>query len=96
MQTLSLDVIGTHLDIRLYSDDDASEVFSRIVERLTDFEKKYSRFLEDNWLARLNKDRSALLDQDARDMLEYALMVARETDGYFDPTVGKRLTELGY
>jgi thiamine biosynthesis lipoprotein ApbE len=29
-------------------------------------------------------------------MLEFMLDVARETDGYFDPTVGKRLTELGY
>ncbi len=29
-------------------------------------------------------------------MLSYALEVAKKTDGYFDPTIGKRLTELGY
>lgn len=29
-------------------------------------------------------------------MLLYALEVAKKTDGYFDPTIGKRLTELGY
>ena len=29
-------------------------------------------------------------------MLEYMLDLAMKTDGYFDPTVGKRLTELGY
>lgn len=29
-------------------------------------------------------------------MLTMMLDVAKYTDGYFDPTVGKRLTELGY
>jgi thiamine biosynthesis lipoprotein ApbE len=29
-------------------------------------------------------------------MLSYMLGLAMKTDGYFDPTVGKRLTELGY
>jgi thiamine biosynthesis lipoprotein ApbE len=29
-------------------------------------------------------------------MLEFMLKIAEKTDGYFDPTVGKRLTELGY
>lgn len=29
-------------------------------------------------------------------MIEYALEVAQNTNGYFDPTIGKRLTELGY
>jgi thiamine biosynthesis lipoprotein ApbE len=29
-------------------------------------------------------------------MLEYMLDLARTSEGYFDPTVGKRLVELGY
>jgi thiamine biosynthesis lipoprotein ApbE len=29
-------------------------------------------------------------------MFSYALELARRTDGYFDPTVGKKLRELGY
>ena len=29
-------------------------------------------------------------------MLEFSLTLAKNTDGYFDPTVSKRLTELGY
>ena len=40
--------------------------------------------------------RSAILDIDSRNMIEYALSVAKNTNGYFDPTIGKRLTELGY
>lgn len=29
-------------------------------------------------------------------MLSFALEVAQKTDGYFDPTIGKRLRDLGY
>ncbi len=29
-------------------------------------------------------------------MIIFALDLAHKTRGYFDPTVGKRLTELGY
>jgi thiamine biosynthesis lipoprotein ApbE len=29
-------------------------------------------------------------------MLDFMLALSKKTDGYFDPTVGKRLTELGY
>ncbi len=29
-------------------------------------------------------------------MLTFALTLAKKSDGYFDPTVGKRLSELGY
>ena len=40
--------------------------------------------------------RSGTLDSDAREMIVFALDLAHKTHGYFDPTVGKRLTELGY
>ena len=40
--------------------------------------------------------RSGVLDNDAREMIFFALDLAHKTHGYFDPTVGKRLTELGY
>lgn len=29
-------------------------------------------------------------------MLVFALDLAKVSDGYFDPTIGKRLSELGY
>lgn len=29
-------------------------------------------------------------------MLEYALQVARDTGGYFDPTISSTLSSLGY
>ena len=96
MQQFGFDIIGTHLDIRIDTSEDCSVLFSDIETRLQDFEARYSRFISGNWLDILNQKRTATLDEDARKMLLYTLEVACKTDGYFDPTVGNRLTELGY
>jgi thiamine biosynthesis lipoprotein ApbE len=96
MQRFGFDIIGTHLDIRIDTPEDCSLLFSAIETRLHHFEARYSRFISGNWLDTLNKNRTGTLDTDGQKMLEFMLSVSRQTDGYFDPTVGKRLTELGY
>lgn len=96
MQKWSYNIIGTHLAIALDTEEDCSQIFHDIEIRLQDFEAKFSRFISGNWLHTLNISRRAMLDDDGMKMLSYALDIARKTDGYFDPTVGKRLTELGY
>ena len=96
MQKYEFNIIGTHLDILIDTHVDCGDLFQSIESRLQDFEKKYSRFLEDNWLHQLNRSRRATLDTDGTKMLECMLDLAKKSDGYFDPTVGKRLTELGY
>jgi thiamine biosynthesis lipoprotein ApbE len=96
MQQFAFDIIGTHLDIRIDTSEDCSLLFAEIETRLRDFEQKYSRFISGNWLDTLNKNRTGTLDIDGQKMLSYMLAVSANTDGYFDPTVGKRLTELGY
>ena len=97
MQSLDLDIVGTHLSLQIdTSSSDIGEDFSRIRTRLQSFEERFSRFIEGNWLHSINQTRSGMLDDDARAMLSFAIALARKTDGYFDPTVGKRLTELGY
>lgn len=97
MHEFNLDVIGTHLHILI--DDSSSPIgedFSQIEKRLTDFDARYSRFITGNWTHELNIHGRAQLDHDSRVMLRTMLDLARKTNGYFDPTVGKRLTELGY
>jgi len=98
MYCFDLDIIGTHLSIRLESSSPTSvdEDFSLIEKRLKDFEQKFSRFIPGNWLHNLNISRKGILDEDAIRMLSFALEVAQKTDGYFDPTIGKRLRDLGY
>lgn len=96
MRNFDLDIIGTHLSIRLESSSSTSveEDFLCIEKRLKDFEQKYSRFIPGNWLHNLNIARKGILDEDASNMLLFALEVAQKTDGYFDPTIGKRLRDL--
>lgn len=96
MQRYNLDIIGTHLEITVDTMDDCSHIFSEVGLRLSSFEARFSRFIIGNWLYILNTTRRWVLDSDTHNMLSYALELAEKTDWYFDPTIGKRLTELGY
>jgi FAD:protein FMN transferase len=96
VQKFEIEIIGTHLILSIDTPHSCDEVFSHIQAYLESFEKKYSRFIEWNWLHVLNTSRRWVLGIDGKNMLSYILDLATKTDGYFDPTVGKRLTELGY
>jgi thiamine biosynthesis lipoprotein len=96
MQEFHLDVIGTHIRIVIDESLPIGEDFSHIQKRLQEFDARYSRFISGNWIHRLNRDRRNTLDDDARKMLDSSLELARVSDGYFDPTIGKKLAELGY
>jgi thiamine biosynthesis lipoprotein len=94
----SKDVIGTHIDIFCieWSEGQKKELCSNIDLRLTRFEKKYSRFIRGNWLDQVNIDRIWMLDEDGMYMLQVALQVAKNTNGYFDPTITSQLSNLWY
>ena len=96
MRKLSFEIIWTHLSITIDGEQNADAIFESIKQRLQDFELTFSRFIEGNWLFQLNTTRQWVLDMDGKNMLLFALDMAEKTDGYFDPTVGKRLTELWY
>lgn len=77
MQSFDLDIIGTHLSLQIdtsssYIDED----FSRLCMKLQNFEQRFSRFIEGNWLYSLNQTRSGILDADATNMLSFALELA--------------------
>ena len=80
MYTYSLDIIGTHLDIRIDTDGDISDVSKKIQKCLTDFELRFSRFIPGNWLHDLNKNRRENLDNDAMKMLSYMLDIAHSSN----------------
>jgi exonuclease V gamma subunit len=79
MQIDSFDTIGTHITIHIDTLYDCDTLFSDIRKRLSSFEEKYSRFIVDNWLDQLNRDRHATLDTDGDIMLSTALDIAEKT-----------------
>lgn len=96
MQKFAKDSIGTKLEISFRTNENLSHIFNEIDIFLTEFEKKFSRFIEYNWLYDLNKTKSANLDNLSYKILKMMQKLSSETSWYFDPTIGKRLTELGY
>lgn len=96
MQKFWFDSIGTHLEILIDSENSIEILKQEIESQLSLFEEKYSRFISGNWLHKINSDRIGILDIHGMKMLVTMLEIAKNTDGYFDPTVWKRLTELGY
>ncbi len=66
--------------------------------RLDDLEKKWSRFLPDSEITRLNAAQGCAVrvSVDTMELIECALLGWRASDGRFDPTVGSVLVSLGY
>lgn len=96
MQQFQKNSIGTTLFIEIQTSENCEKIFSEISDFLDFFDARFSRFRKDNWLYDLNKNKEAELDKHAAEMLRIMRKIAHESDGYFDPTIGKRLTELGY
>ncbi len=96
MQKFQKKSIGSMLFLEIQGSENYEKLFSEISEFLDFFEAKFSRFLKNNWLYNLNKTGKAELDEYSREMIVFIQNITSESHGYFDPTIGKRLTELGY
>lgn len=51
-----LDALGSRLFVTVETQENLEGVFSSISEEIRFFERKFSRFLPDNWLAELNRN----------------------------------------
>lgn len=96
MQKFQKPSIGSMLFLEIQGSENYENLFSEISDFLDFFEAKFSRFIKGNWLFDLNTSKKAILDEHSYAMLDCMQKMARESQGFFDPTVGKRLTELGY
>lgn len=96
MQSWKYHTIGTSLIISLKTDSNAESVFKKIQDFLEGFDMQFSRFRENNWLHDFNVHNVWMLDEHSKTMIEYIKTIAGNSWGYFDPTIGKRLRELGY
>ena len=96
MYTHTAEVLGTRLSIQIPHSSSFEGEFLRIRELCHDFERRHSRFIEGNPLHTLNKNGGGMIDPDLDAMLTFALSLAKQSDGHFDPTVAPLLDAYGY
>lgn len=92
--------LGTHWWIEVW--DDVSEPTAGEIEDfarlfVSDFEQRYSRFLPDSEISRLNRNR--ILENpsaDTRELLGHSIALYRRTRGVFNVMVGHILEARGY
>lgn len=92
--------LGTHWWVEVFerTDDKLADSLSETVRQfVADFEARYSRFLPDSEISRLNRDRT-LPDPspETRELLGYSIDLYRRTRGVFNVMVGHILEARGY
>lgn len=81
----------------LVSDDKKKQTHAIAIGYLQQFEQRYSRFLTDSWISRLNAERSYHApDQEFIDLLTYGLSAYRRTNDAFNLLIGNQLIARGY
>ncbi len=89
------DAIGTAWRIDT-PDALGDEDFGRVLSRIDEFDRAYSRFRPDSLVSRLAADGGAVDLPDAAPLLDLYERLYRLTDGALTPLVGASLERLGY
>ncbi|MFC1730782.1 FAD:protein FMN transferase [candidate division KSB1 bacterium] len=93
------DALGTGIELWLDSNQTRDSVndLETIEKQVVEFEKTFSRFLEESELSQLNKtDGQFKASSEMMVLLKLAKDFYKRTDGLFDPTVARPLEKLGY
>lgn len=91
--------MGSDCVVRLVVDDDRAEpILDRVVEKMVELEKRWSRFLPDSELSQLNDHAGApvFVSPETFAVLSLAVDAWRATGGRFDPTLLDALQGVGY
>lgn len=87
----------SRLDISINSNSaDAQEIIESCFERVFLFEQKFSRFIPDNWLDKLNSKKRIALDNEAKSLIELSKKISKISQGHFDITVRPFLENRWY
>ncbi len=89
-------VMGTNLSVSLITDDEstATNIFTLTLVRLRGYEAKFSRFLPESELSKLNRERSGIVSPLFISLLHIAQELYQKTDGYFNPLL--QINRFGY
>ena len=85
-ETLELFAMDTYMTLTA-SGSDAADVLAQAAQTINALEASLSRTIDSSEVARLNRDGSAVWDDDAAQLLSWALAYSEETDGSFDITI---------
>lgn len=90
--------LGTHWQIII--DDEILPNFleKEILTQATTFEKKYSRFLPYSEVSQINLQGSGeyQISEELAQILKFGIELSKNSQGYFNPAIGKILTSYGY
>ncbi len=78
--------MDTYMSIQAYGGD-AQEAVNDCVQYINQLEKEISRTNKKSEIYQLNKTGSTTVSDETADILNAALELAKQSDGYFDPTV---------
>lgn len=92
----SRELLGSRLDITIEAENINQELIEYCFTQVKDFEKKYSRFIEWNYLHQLNVQKSSQIDWELFSILELCKKVSYLTKGSFDITVLPFLENIWY
>ncbi len=86
----------SRLEITVFWEENLDSVMAESFSLLDDFEQNYSRFISENILSEINKDKSAKLPKEIQSLISLCLKVSELTDGYFDITILPLLENAWY
>lgn len=98
----SSNILGTVIDIQIVDEDfeenNISILFKKIIQEAKRIENTFSRFKKTSYLSSLNKNIGhwQAVSQEASYIIQQALKINKETEGFFDITITNILQELGY
>lgn len=91
--------LGTHWWLEIWdnvSHQQSLAVRSQILDVVTQFEAKYSRFAPHSIISQLNRQRTLVLDDESLELLRYGVALFQRSGGIFNILVGHILEARGY
>ncbi len=95
-ETFSFEAIGTKWQIKI-GENFSTEMKKKILERIDEFDKTYSRFRQDSWIRKsAQKTGKFLLPYDAEPIFALYKKLYELSGGLVTPMIGDLLSDAGY
>jgi len=94
----TFEALATKWWIKVYDNyEQIDQIFTQIEALANEFEKSYSRFLDDSYVSKLNRDKKLQnFPKELFEILIYSEDIRQKSNGLFNVAVGGILENLGY